>query len=154
MDFTAAMARIQAITNTRTQVELAAVLDIRQSSISDAKRRQSIPDSWLQALIWKFDASPRFILGESDRPYICEDTTRELAAPCQPTANLPALPAPTVSDILDAAKALVGPGYEFVMVPAGVRVSVEMAEEPKTYTMGDLVFSGPHELPGAITRVA
>ena len=35
--------RIKIATNTRTQVELAEVLDIRQSSISDAKRRNSVP---------------------------------------------------------------------------------------------------------------
>ena len=81
MDFEAAMARIHTITGTRTQVELAKVLGIRQSSISDAKRRQSIPDSWLQTIIWKFDGNPRWVLGESERPYICEDTSRDLANP-------------------------------------------------------------------------
>ena len=35
--------RIKLATNSRTQVELAEVLDIRQSSISDAKRRNSVP---------------------------------------------------------------------------------------------------------------
>jgi len=78
MDFNAAMARIHAITNTRTQVELADILGIRQSSISDATRRKSIPDSWLQSLIWSHDANPRWIKGESDRPFICEDVTRKL----------------------------------------------------------------------------
>lgn len=79
MDFNAAMARIHAITNTRTQVELAAILGIRQSSISDATRRKSIPDSWLQSLIWSHDANPRWVLRGEGRPYICEDTSRELA---------------------------------------------------------------------------
>lgn len=35
--------RIQAVTRTRTQTALAEILEIRQSSISDAKRRQSVP---------------------------------------------------------------------------------------------------------------
>lgn len=35
--------RIQAVTRTRTQNELAEILAIRQSSIADAKRRQSVP---------------------------------------------------------------------------------------------------------------
>ena len=35
--------RIKLATSSRTQVELAEVLDIRQSSISDAKRRNSVP---------------------------------------------------------------------------------------------------------------
>jgi Bacteriophage CI repressor helix-turn-helix domain. len=38
--------RIKLATNSRTQVELAEVLDIRQSSISDAKRRNSVPGDW------------------------------------------------------------------------------------------------------------
>ena len=35
--------RIKAVTHTRTQTALAEILEIRQSSISDAKRRQSVP---------------------------------------------------------------------------------------------------------------
>lgn len=54
--------RIYAATNTRTQVELAELLDIRQSSISDAKRRDSIPDSWLVTLLKKAGLNPEWIL--------------------------------------------------------------------------------------------
>ncbi len=43
--------RIQFATNTRTQVELANILEIRQSSISDAKRRNSIPSDWYMKLL-------------------------------------------------------------------------------------------------------
>lgn len=35
--------RIQAVTRTRTQTALAEILEIKQSSISDAKRRQFVP---------------------------------------------------------------------------------------------------------------
>ena len=42
--------RIKLSTNSRTQVELAEVLDIRQSSISDAKRRNSVPGDWFMKL--------------------------------------------------------------------------------------------------------
>lgn len=45
--FEAAMERIKDVTGARTQVQLAEALDIRQSSISDAKRRASIPAEWL-----------------------------------------------------------------------------------------------------------
>lgn len=50
LDFDQAIERIKKATQTRTQIELAAVLGIRQSSISDAKRRQSIPADWLLKL--------------------------------------------------------------------------------------------------------
>lgn len=74
--FEAAFERIKTITSTRTQVELADVLGIRQSSISDAKRRGSIPSDWFLTLMEKYWASPRYIktgegpkfLGESDTP--------------------------------------------------------------------------------------
>jgi hypothetical protein len=142
-DFSAAMQRIYAITGTRTQVELAKVLGIRQSSISDAKRRQSVPDSWLQALIWSHDANPRWIMGESDRPYLCEDTSRDLANPAPMTVPAPAEPEPTISDILATAREMTGPGYEFVMVPIGAKVTLEPAGP---YTMDDMEFSKPPAL--------
>jgi hypothetical protein len=128
MDFEAAMARIHAITGTRTQVELAKVLGIRQSSISDAKRRQSIPDSWLQTIIWKFDGNPRWVLGESERPYICEDTSRDLANPAPMVTAPPIEPEPTLSDILAVAREKAGPGYEFVMVPCGTGISMDLPQ--------------------------
>lgn len=46
--------RIKFATNARTQVELAEMLEIRQSSISDAKRRRSIPAEWYIKLYDKF----------------------------------------------------------------------------------------------------
>ena len=49
--------RIQLATNTRTQNELAALLEIRQSSVSDAKRRNRIPSSWYMLLFEKFGLS-------------------------------------------------------------------------------------------------
>lgn len=53
--------RIKLATRTRTQIELAAVLDIRQSSISDAKRRNSIPSDWCMKLFERFGLSPDWI---------------------------------------------------------------------------------------------
>lgn len=44
------MERIKEVTGARTQVQLAEVLEVRQSSISDAKRRASIPSDWLLKL--------------------------------------------------------------------------------------------------------
>lgn len=53
--------RVKLATNTRTQVELAEVLDIRQSSISDAKRRNSVPSDWYMKLFEKFGLNPDWL---------------------------------------------------------------------------------------------
>ena len=60
-NFAEAMQRIHEATRTRTQVEIAETLNIRQSSISDAKRRNSIPDSWLVALFDKYRLNPDWV---------------------------------------------------------------------------------------------
>ena len=49
--------RIQKATNTKTQKELAAILEVHQSSISDAKRRNALPPGWFLALFEKFGLS-------------------------------------------------------------------------------------------------
>jgi len=53
--------RILSVTNCITQMELATVLEISQSSISDAKRRASIPDTWLIILFDKFRLNPDYL---------------------------------------------------------------------------------------------
>ena len=46
----------------RTQVELAEFLGIRQSEVSDAKRRREIPSSWLVILMLMKNVNPEWIL--------------------------------------------------------------------------------------------
>ena len=53
--------RIQAVTHTRTQTALAEILEIRQSSISDAKRRQSVPEAWYMTLFEKLGVNPDWL---------------------------------------------------------------------------------------------
>lgn len=53
--------RIKLATSTRTQVELADVLGIRQSSISDAKRRNSVPADWYMKLFEQFGLNPDWL---------------------------------------------------------------------------------------------
>lgn len=65
-DFEKAMSRIFEATGTRTQVELADVLGVRQSSISDAKRRKSLPDSWLISLLLRDGINPKWILSGTE----------------------------------------------------------------------------------------
>lgn len=59
--FEAAMERIKSVTGARTQVQLAELLDVRQSSISDAKRRCSIPPEWQLKLLESHGLLPRWI---------------------------------------------------------------------------------------------
>lgn len=61
-EWESAMARIHAATETRTQTELAELLGIRQSSVSDAKRRFSIPSDWLVTLAMQWGLHPLWVL--------------------------------------------------------------------------------------------
>ena len=62
--------RIQHATNAKTQTELAAVLEIRQSSISDAKRRDSVPSDWYMKLFEKFGLNPDWLKNGSGPMYL------------------------------------------------------------------------------------
>ncbi len=59
--FESAIQRIYSSTSTRTQVQLAEVLGIRQSSISDAKRRGAIPPDWQITLLNQFGLNPAWV---------------------------------------------------------------------------------------------
>ena len=65
--------RIKLATNARTQVELAEVLGIRQSSISDAKRRNSIPADWYMKLFEKYGLNPDWLKKETGPVYLRTD---------------------------------------------------------------------------------
>lgn len=70
--FDEAFERIKQATGMRTQVEIAKLLDIRQSSISDAKRRQSIPDSWLIKLYQVYNLNPNWIIDAEQPQFLGE----------------------------------------------------------------------------------
>ena len=61
-EFDAAYARICEVCGMKTQTELSAYLGIRQSSISDAKRRMMIPAAWLLTLLTREGVNPAWIL--------------------------------------------------------------------------------------------
>lgn len=61
-DFKNAMKRVFEAAECRTQTELAEFLSIRQSSISDAKRRESIPAEWIVKLLEKKRINPNWLL--------------------------------------------------------------------------------------------
>lgn len=60
-DFESQFRRVFEAAECRTQVELAEFLGIRQSSISDAKRRKMIPAEWLLKLFEKKGFLPAWI---------------------------------------------------------------------------------------------
>ena len=68
--FEAQYKRILEIAECKTQVELADFLGIRQSSISDAKRRGSIPPDWLIKLFEKKQANPEWIRSGTDSKHV------------------------------------------------------------------------------------
>lgn len=57
-----ALERVFEVTNCRTQIELADMLGIKQSSISDAKKRNAIPAEWLVKLLRLKGVNPQWIL--------------------------------------------------------------------------------------------
>ena len=74
-NFEDAYSRIQAATRTRTQTEIANLLGIKQSSISDAKKKNTIPDGWLVTLYRACGLEPDWILYGQDPISRREDVT-------------------------------------------------------------------------------
>ena len=62
VSFDEVMTRIYMATGTTTQVDLGEYLGVRQSSVSDAKKRNSIPSRWLLTLFFKDWINPNWIL--------------------------------------------------------------------------------------------
>lgn len=69
-EFDAAYARICSVCGMKTQTELSAYLGIRQSSISDAKRRMMIPAAWLLTLLTREGVNPAWILTGEDSKFL------------------------------------------------------------------------------------
>lgn len=101
--------RILCATNIRTQTELAAILEIRQSSISDAKRRDSIPADWYLKLYEKFRLNPEWLKQGSGPMFLRpDDTSPPLLAEAAP---------PPYADPL--ARAVIVPVYGMVFAYDG-----------------------------------
>jgi Bacteriophage CI repressor helix-turn-helix domain. len=56
------LTRVFEAANCRTQEELAGLLGIRQSAVSDAKRRKSVPSEWLVCLFRLRGVNPEWVL--------------------------------------------------------------------------------------------
>lgn len=114
--FTEIYGRLLDATQTRTQVELADFLEIRQSSISDSKRRQSIPAEWHLKLLEKGRISPIWLkTGRGPRMMIPQIWGRDILekingkgtlrrirerknVPTLPDAQTPVLPTASAED--------------------------------------------------------
>ena len=68
--FEAQYTRVLEAAECRTQVKLAEVLENRQSSISDAKRRKNIPAEWRVKLFEKKRINPEWILSGEGAKYL------------------------------------------------------------------------------------
>ena len=64
------MARIMFITGKTTQCQLAEFLGIKQSSISEAMRRGTIPATWLVTLVQKICLNPDWVLDGASPIYL------------------------------------------------------------------------------------
>ncbi len=68
--FDAQYQRVFEAAGCRTQVELADFLEVRQSSVSDARRRQSIPAEWQMKLLAKKWINPFWVLSGEGAQYL------------------------------------------------------------------------------------
>ncbi|MCC8195067.1 MAG: helix-turn-helix domain containing protein [Deltaproteobacteria bacterium] len=64
----------------RTQEELAGLLGIRQSAVSDAKRRKSVPAEWLVCLFRLRNVNPEWVLTGCGPKYLNKETGQTSAA--------------------------------------------------------------------------
>ncbi len=62
MNISTPLTRVFEAANCRTQEELAGLLGIRQSAVSDAKRRKSVPSEWLVCLFRLRSVNPEWVL--------------------------------------------------------------------------------------------
>ena len=75
MPFQDAYERILQSTDLRTQTDVAALLGVKQSSISEAKRRNHIPDSWIMTLFSKRGVNPTWIRTGEGPQYVAGTDT-------------------------------------------------------------------------------
>ena len=73
------LARVFEAANCRTQEELAGLLGIRQSAVSDAKRRKSVPSEWLVCLFRLRSVNPEWVLTGCGPKYLNKDNGQDSA---------------------------------------------------------------------------
>ena len=93
--------RVFAVTGCRTQVELAAVLNIGQASVADAKRRGNIPSDWLLKLLRLQGVNPDWIILGNGTKFLTPRSDSE-----DPYTLFEAFPPVRAHDALTVAKIL------------------------------------------------
>lgn len=77
MGYTEAYRRMLEFTGAKTQTQMAEILGVRQSSISDAMRRGALPGGWLLTLLERYGANPDFIKTGIGEPFLIPSPDRE-----------------------------------------------------------------------------
>lgn len=77
MNYNEVYIRMLAVAKVTTQVEIAEVLKVRQSSVSDAKRRDKVPAGWFLVFLEEYGINPawlrtgqgpKYLVGTNDAP--------------------------------------------------------------------------------------
>lgn len=122
------MERIKMATGEKTQVGIAKILGIRQSSISDAKKRGAIPTSWLIGLYTYRKINPDWILGKSEYPFLKEDTNSEGklydVGFIKPPDQEPQQPQKTATDIITELETTLGESLMVVILKKGQSIHI------------------------------
>ncbi|MCK5612122.1 helix-turn-helix domain-containing protein, partial [Candidatus Pacearchaeota archaeon] len=91
LDFEAILDRIQEGTGAKSQADLATILEVRRGTISDAKRRNSIPSDWLIKLCRSHNLNPIWLLDGVGSKFISQTengdnkvTNKDLRGTCLP----------------------------------------------------------------------
>lgn len=86
------LTRVFEAANCRTQEELAGLLGIRQSAVSDAKRRKSVPSEWLVCLFRLRGVNPEWVLTGCGPRFLNkengQDSAAQAALPLTPTQEV------------------------------------------------------------------
>ncbi len=136
--YEAAMARIVGVTGAVTQVRMAEVLDVRQSSISDAKRRASIPPEWLLKLMRSHQILPDWILTGQGPKLIGEAAPAAVARVESRLNDMTVVLQDTVETITDALRMARMTADEFAMSKSASMTELVQARDTIKNLQGQL----------------
>lgn len=77
-DITPVLQRIGTLVGGSTQVEIANALGVRQSSVSDAKKRGSVPAEWQITLLRRYGVNPDWLLSGEEPKYLTTAESGEI----------------------------------------------------------------------------
>lgn len=136
--YEAAMGRVRGVTSANTQVQLAEVLDVRQSSISDAKRRASIPPEWLLKLMRSHQVMPEWILTGQGAKFLGEAAPAAVARVESRLNDMTVVLQDTVETITDALRMARMTADEFAMSKSASMTELVQARDTIKNLQGQL----------------